>query len=274
MLDAILLGIVQGLTEFLPISSSGHLVLGEHMLGLFANDRQNVLLEVVLHLGTLLAVVVAYRHDLVCLVSSLLPSGNSNEPERTRCSSHLLIRMLLLGSIPAALVGILFKSQITALFSEPRLVAGLLIVTGLILLAGDRARKGERVAEETGWWRSLLIGMAQALAILPGISRSGSTIVVGLLLGIKPIEAARFSFLLSIPAVGGAALLQVVDLLRGDIQVGIEPAALLAGFAASAIVGYMALQWLLVAVRKRNLSIFALYCLLLGSLFLLLGGAA
>lgn len=271
MLDAILLGIIQGLTEFLPISSSGHLVLGEHLLGFMAGERHDVLLEVVLHLGTLLAVVVAYWQDLKALVLSLLPANADPEAATQRAQSRRLILLLIVGSIPAALVGILLKEQITGLFSEPRVVAGLLLVTALILFIGDRARKGESEAEESGWWKSLLIGMAQAFAILPGISRSGSTIVTGLLLGLRPIEAARFSFLMSIPAVGGAALLEFKDVLESAQPPALDALTLIAGFSASAIVGYLALQWLLVAVERRNLSWFALYCLLLGSLFLIMG---
>jgi undecaprenyl-diphosphatase len=269
MLDAILLGIIQGLTEFLPISSSGHLVLGEELLGFMAGERHDVLLEVVLHLGTLLAVVVAYWQDLKALVLSLLPAKADPEAATQRARSRRLILLLIVGSVPAALVGLLLKEQITSLFSEPRVVASLLLVTAAILFIGDRIQKRDGAAEESSWLKSLLIGAAQAFAILPGISRSGSTIVTGLLLGLRPIEAARFSFLLSIPAVGGAALLEFKDLLESTQPPALDAPTLIAGFAASAIVGYLALQWLLVAVERRNLSWFALYCLIIGSLFLI-----
>jgi undecaprenyl-diphosphatase len=269
MLDAVILGIVQGLTEFLPISSSGHLVLGQHFLGVLDSAREDVVFEVLLHLGTLVAVLVAYRHDIARLLLALRPDrwrSAESAPERR------LLLAIAVASIPAAAIGILFKGPLQAAFGQPQLVAVLLLVTGTLLLIGDRLKRGNLTPEDGGPWRALFVGCAQALAILPGISRAGSTIVAGIAVGLKPVEAARLSFLISIPAVAGAALLELQPLLAGQAPPMIySPAALLAGFLSSALVGYLALQWLLVAVRRRNLSWFAAYCLALGGGVLLLG---
>lgn len=268
MLDAIILGILQGLTEFLPISSSGHLVLGQHLLGVLDPSRHDVAFEVVLHLGTLVAVLVAYRQDVVRLLKALVPSRSNDAGV---AGDRRLLLAILVASVPAAAVGLLFKDQLQAAFGHPHLVAILLLVTGAILLIGDRLPRGTRSPEDSGPTRSFLVGCVQALAILPGISRSGSTIVAGIAVGLKPVEAARLSFLISIPAVSGAALLELRNLGEGFGTGQYGAAALAAGFLSSAVVGYFALQWLLVAVRKRNLSWFAAYCLLLGGLALLTG---
>jgi undecaprenyl-diphosphatase len=278
MLEAIILGIVQGLTEFLPISSSGHLVLAENILGVLDHDKQDVLFEVVLHLGTLVAILIAYRQDIIDILQALpgfIPgienkpkSGNGLLNDRHEDTRKLIINILI-ASIPAGLIGVLLKDFFTSAFSRVDYVGVLLLVTAVILLIGDRLKKSDKIAEAGGPGRSFLIGVAQAFAILPGISRSGSTIVCGMLMGLKPTEAARFSFLISIPAIGGAALLEVLDLLSGQsAALHYSAGALLAGFLSSAIVGYLALQWLLIAVRKRSLTRFAIYCIAVGLLSL------
>ncbi|MDP2360202.1 MAG: undecaprenyl-diphosphate phosphatase [bacterium] len=274
MLDAMLLGILQGLTEFLPISSSGHLVLGEHFLGMAPHGSQGLLLEVVLHLGTLLAVVVAYRQDLLRLAASLWPGTARRMEEDQRRRHHRLLLAMVVATLPAALVGLTMKGPIEQVFGNPRLVALLLMGTAAILFVGDRLRQGNRLAEQLGLPRALGVGAVQALAILPGISRSGSTIVAGLLCGLRPVEAARFSFLISVPAVSGAALLEARDLWTGEAVLSTSPAALGAGFICSAVVGYLALQWLLIAVRHRSLTYFACYCFVVGLAALLLGSFA
>jgi undecaprenyl-diphosphatase len=217
MLEAILLGILQGLTEFLPISSSGHLVLGEHALG-FSRGGSDILFEVLLHLGTLLAVLVAYRHDVGELLTVLWPSAARRLAPEERARRFRLMGAILVASVPAGVVGLTLKDPISELFGEPRLVAFLLLGTALILFIGDRLRQGDRLAEQSGPGRALAIGLAQALAILPGISRSGSTIVAGLAVGLRPVEAARFSFLIMLPAVSGAALLEFLDVLSGEAR--------------------------------------------------------
>jgi undecaprenyl-diphosphatase len=264
MLDAMLLGILQGLTEFLPISSSGHLVLGEHFLGMAPHGSQGLLLEVVLHLGTLLAVVVAYRQDLLRLAASLWPGTARRMEEDQRRRHHRLLLAMVVATLPAALVGLTMKGPIEQVFGNPRLVALLLMGTAAILFVGDRLRQGNRLAEQLGLPRALGVGAVQAL----------STIVAGLLCGLRPVEAARFSFLISVPAVSGAALLEARDLWTGEAVLSTSPAALGAGFICSAVVGYLALQWLLIAVRRRSLTYFACYCFVVGLAALLLGSFA
>lgn len=263
--QALLLGIVQGLTEFLPISSSGHLVLGQEVLGV---EEPQVLFDVMLHVGTLAAVVLAYRRDLATLarsfVSALASGGLLRRPvETVRASADLeLLSLLIVGSIPTALIGLLFQEQLEAAFASPRLVAGMLIVTGSMLhlprLTAGRPRGA------VGWWQAPLIGLIQGLAIIPGISRSGSTISIGMLAGVRPADAARFSFLLSIPAILGAAILK---LLETD---GPTPplSVLAAGMAASFLVGYLALRALLAVLRRGRLDLFSYYCFALGLGFL------
>ena len=259
MLEAIILGIVQGLTEFLPISSSGHLVLGQELLGVLDHQSKDVVFEVVLHLGTLVAVLAALWRDVLRLLAALLPGKNEEKlPERK------LILWILLSTIPTGLIGFLLRDTFEAAFQKPWLVSLMLLVTACILFLGDRLPRRERTAETVGPVRALWLGLAQALAILPGISRSGTTIVAGIAAGVKPEEAARYSFLISIPAVLGALVLALPDLSTGASALRYSGFELLAGFLAAALVGYMALQWLLVAVRKRNLSWFALYCAILG----------
>lgn len=256
MLETIILGLVQGLTEFLPVSSSGHLVLGQELMGITTGS--DIRLEVILHLGTLVAIVIAYRQDILRLALSLVPGRGDAEHRR-------LFWLLVAASVPTAVIGLGLKDLFESAFASPTIVSSLLICTGVILLIGDRAKRGEELAENIGPFRAVLLGLAQSVAILPGISRSGSTIVAGLLLRIKPEEAARFSFLMSIPAVAGAALLDFIDSLSGAAPPpNYSNLELLAGFASAAIVGYFALQWLLVAVRRRSLSWFAVYVILLG----------
>jgi undecaprenyl-diphosphatase len=256
MLETIILGIVQGLTEFLPVSSSGHLVLGQELLGVTGGS--DVRLEVVLHMGTLMAILFAYREDMVRLALSMIPG--KGDPEHRR-----LLWLLIAASIPTAIIGLSLKDFFESMFASPAAVSGFLVCTGVILLVGDRARQGVLLAENIGVPRAVLLGLAQSVAILPGISRSGSTITSGLLLGLKPEEAARFSFLMSVPAVAGAGLLSFLDSVAPE---ALPPAftfmELLAGFASAAVVGYFALQWLLVAVKRRSLRWFALYVILVG----------
>ncbi len=259
MLEAIILGIVQGLTEFLPISSSGHLVLGQELLGVLDHGSKDVLFEVVLHLGTLVAVLVALWRDVLRLLQALLP-GKPQE----KAPARKLILWIFLSTLPTGLIGFLLRDQFEAAFTRPWFVSAMLLVTASILFIGDRLPRKNVVAEELGPLRSLWLGIAQSLAILPGVSRSGTTIVAGIAAGAKPEEAARYSFLISIPAVLGALVLELPDLFAGTAALRYSSMELLVGFAAAAVVGYLALQWLLVAVRKRNLSWFALYCAVVG----------
>jgi len=255
--QATLLGIVQGLTEFLPVSSSGHLVLVEHWLGL---PTDILVFDVAVHAGTLVAVLVYFRRQVSALCLGVL--GRQRRGMSASEARRLLL-YLVVGSIPAAVVGFLFKRQIEAIFAAPRLGAALLMVTGVWLLAMRMLPTGgKEVNGARAWW----IGCAQAVAILPGVSRSGSTIATACMLGVVPTRAAEFSFLLSIPAVAGAALLALKD-AWGTGSVG--PAHLI-GVVVAAITGFAALHVVFAVIARGRFVWFGVYCLLVGAVFGLL----
>lgn len=249
-----ILALLQGLTEFLPISSSGHLVLAQAAMGF---EEPQLALDVALHVGTLLAVCVVYRRDLLQLLRSLA-AGDGRE-----------LGLLALATLPAAVVGLAFKDALEAAFHEPRFAAGGLFATGAILLVGEAARKrGPGTSEEDAaerpmrWWHALVIGSAQALAIWPGISRSGSTIAAGMLCGLPPARAARFSFLMAIPAILGAAVLQLPDAAEDPARP--ELTAILWAAAFAGFVGWGALRILLAFLGRGAFAWFAAYCFALG----------
>lgn len=244
-----LLALIQGLTEFLPISSSGHLVLAQAALGF---EAPALTADVALHVGTLVAVLVVYRRDVLALLSGI-PRGELGEPA-----------LVVLGTLPAAAVGLVFRSELERAFDQPRWAAGGLFVTALVLLAGEWGRRRSRPDEESfRWWHALGIGLAQALAIWPGISRSGTTIAAGMLCGLSPARAARFSFLLAIPAILGAALLQAPALAGQSGADGLG--RLLWGAAFAGFVGWGALRVLLAFLGRGAFTWFAAYCVALGT---------
>jgi undecaprenyl-diphosphatase len=239
----IVLGIVQGLTEFLPVSSSGHLVLVPGMLGW---EEPPLGLTVMLHLGTLVALLIYFRADILGLILGVL--GRGPDPD----ASRRVVRFLVVGTIPAVIAGLAFGGFFEDAFRRPYESSIELVFTGLILLATERL--GERaVRRDLDDKGALAIGSAQALAILPGLSRSGSTIGAGLLVGLSREEATRFSFLLSIPAIAGAGLL---DVAKGDLVVN-GPS--LAGTVVSGIVGFLSIHYLLRFVRTHSLTVFCWY---------------
>ena len=275
LLEAIFLGILQGLTEFLPVSSSGHLVLAQKYLGL---NEPLVFFDVMLHVGTLAAVLVVYRGTIVRLVlggfSTFGDKQFYRKPIVTVRSSQefMFIWLILLGSIPTGIIAVLFKTQLESLFNEVRLVSMMLILTGIILqlprLRKQNTDSTDSTIEKLKTWQAPLIGIAQGCAITPGISRSGSTISLGLFLGIPAKTAAEYSFLLSIPAILGAVVLKISDI--GDATISIDIMA--AGMLTSFIVGYIALRFLLVMLNRGKFSLFSYYCIALGliSLFVAL----
>lgn len=246
LLSAILLAVIQGLTEFLPVSSSGHLALGSLIMDIPAED---ISFEVVVHLGTLMAVLAVYMKDISRLLRGVL---------RRQKDSLALAGVLALASVPAALAGFFLQDSISSLFGDPIAVSAMLIVTGCVLFGTRFLADGRRGRPTAAG--SLLVGVSQALALLPGISRSGFTISSGLLAGIRREEAARFSFLLSVPAILGAAVLKLGE--AGSGEAGISLMA--AGFAVSALTGYAALRVLLRFLRAGKFSSFAWYCWLVG----------
>jgi undecaprenyl-diphosphatase len=244
----IVLAVVQGLTEMLPISSSGHLVLGKHLLNL---QTPGATLEVALHAGTLLSVLMYYRRRIGEIIGGMC---------RGRGADWRYAGILLLGSVPAGVVGLGLKDPIESLFQRPALTAGMLCVTAAILVSTLLARRADR---SVSFWSGFWIGAAQAVAIVPGISRSGATIAAARHLGIEPARAAEFSFLLAIPATLGAMAVTAGDMPReglGDLTV----ASLAAGIAVSAVVGYAALSWLVRALKSGAFWAFGIYCLLAG----------
>ncbi|MCZ7528083.1 MAG: undecaprenyl-diphosphate phosphatase [Acidimicrobiia bacterium] len=250
MLQDIVLGIVQGLTEFLPVSSSGHLVV---VPALFGWEQPSLTFDLVLHLGTLLAVVFAFRADLVALVLGLL--GRGPDPTRAR----RLLGLLVVGSIPAGVAGLALGSFFEDLFERPGWVCGFWVVTALILLAADRHVERFPATTDTVGTRSAVgMGVAQAAAITPGISRSGTTIAAGVGFGLTRTEAARFSFLLSIPAILGAVITQIPDVTGGEFDL---TASVAAGFVAALVSGWLAIEGFLRFLRTHSLRAFALYLL-------------
>ncbi len=253
MTDAVFLGLVQGLAEFLPISSSGHLVIAQKLLH-FAGP--NLAFDIVLHLGTLCAVLVYFRKDLGGILVSLTENGDRNW--------RRVAFLILLGTIPTGLIGVFFKDTFEALFGSVRIVAGMLAVTGFLLFAADRVRRTDRNLFGIRMLDSILIGLIQGVSIIPGISRSGSTIAMGLFLKIGGKDAARFSFLLSIPAILGAVALESREILGQSFN-GSGP-VLLAGFASAAISGWIAIRVLMEVLKKKRLLVFALYCWIVAAL--------
>ncbi len=250
-LDSIILGIVQGLTEFLPISSSGHLVLGQQLLHINAPGN---LLEVVLHVGSLFSILVVFYKDIFSLLKSL------NDPK-----TRLYIGAILVGTIPAVIVGLGFKDQIEHIFDSVTFVSINLCITGLLLwLTRYMQREENTITMKSG----LMIGIAQACAILPGISRSGSTIALAMYLKISQEEAAKFSFLLAIPALVGAGLLTALDGVNDPIARA-EIFPLMTGFMSSFIIGWISLKWLLRVLQRGHFHWFGIYCFIIGIITLI-----
>ena len=255
MFESILLGILQGLTEFLPVSSSGHLVLAQELLTGF--EGSPAAFDVLLHGGTLAAVLIYFRDDLLQIVRDMCTPGEGG---------WRLPVLLIIGSIPAAIVGVLFSDMIEPLFSAPRVASYGLLVTSCVLVMAWRLRgRGHRSLADLTVLSAILIGTAQALAIMPGISRSGSTIAVGMFIGLAGKDAARFSFLLSIPAITGALIIE-----SGALAATGLPLSYLAGALAAALVGWASIAFLMKLLDRENLLPFAVYCAALGSLSLLI----
>jgi undecaprenyl-diphosphatase len=260
LFQAILLGLLQGATEFLPISSSGHLVLAERLLNVGTGD---IVFNVFVHFGTFVAVVVYFRGEIRDIIigvwSWLRRKENPNREEA------LLAVYIAIGTIPAGIVGVTFKGYIEAAFQSPVFASAMLICTGLILLSTRFAVSKERRVRAKS---SIIIGCAQAIAILPGISRSGSTISAGLFLGISKEKAATFSFLLALPAIFGATLLELKEALDTGVGAFMLFKYLL-GTIAAALFGYLCIGLLLEIIRKGKFDYFGYYCLAVGLLGLL-----
>lgn len=259
LLQAIILGIVQGITEFLPISSSAHLKLIPFMSGW---EHHGLAFDVALHFGTLLAVMGYFRKDLMPLITGWLGTFRGGPVT----GDARIAWGIFLGTFPAALAGLFFHSTIEHKLGSPVLIAIMLMVFGLLLFAADRLRRGERECDSLGWGEFLLIGIAQAVALIPGTSRSGVTMTIGLALGMSRTEAARFAFLLAIPVILLATGYEGMRLMMSP-----EPAdwpALLTGTAVACASGWACIHFLLQLLKKTGFGVFVIYRLILGLILL------
>lgn len=270
LLQAFVLGVIQGATEFLPVSSSGHLVLVPWVLGWPA---PGLAFDTVVHWGTALGVVAYFRRDWIAVCGAAVRAAIASLRERSlgpwRAADARLAGCILLGTVPAAAIGYLLDEFFEGMFARPRAAAALLLVTALLLAVSERLGRRERDLDTLTWLDAVLIGFGQALAIFPGISRSGATIAAGMGRGLRRTAAARFSFLLATPIIFGAGLFKLLDLaqegaLRAQVTV------LLVGLVAAATVGSVCIHFLLRFLRRHPLYLFAAYCAVIGIVGLLL----
>lgn len=266
--QAALLGLIQGLTEFLPVSSSGHLVLAEYLLGLDEGLTQDVTFEVFVHFGTALSILVVYRKQVWDLITSAVsalvrPSGI---PDAYRQNDDFrVVVFVLLTMIPTGLAYVLFEDFFESAFSDPRLVSAMLLVTGTLLLL-TRLRRNPNGS--LSFVKALVIGVAQSLALIPGISRSGSTICTALYLNVDRQKAADFSFLMVLPVILGATLLKTLEML--EVESGTGVVSLLLGTVVAFLSGVVAIRMVIRFVVRGNLQYFAFYCFAVGLIGLIL----
>jgi undecaprenyl-diphosphatase len=263
LLSSIFLGVIQGLAEFLPVSSSGHLVFFQNLLGF---KEPEILFDVSLHLGTLLAVFIFFRADLLRIIMDIkgyftdIASKKAPVTSINNRPDALFAFWVIIGTIPTGIIGVLFKDALESLFGKVELVGIMIFITGIIVGISRLIPQSHMKKNRLGFLSAILIGIAQGIAITPGISRSGSTIVCGLLCGMERELAARFSFLLSIPAILGAMVLQ----LSSHELTAIAVTPMIAGFITAAITGFFALKVLMKIVKMGNLAWFAPYCWIVG----------
>lgn len=253
--EALVLGIIQGLTEYLPVSSSGHLAIGQALFGM--NDgADNLMFTVVVHIATVLSTLVVLWSEIAWILKGLFKCQLNPE---TRYVLNILVSM-----IPVGIVGLFFKDQVEAVFGSGLLVVGCcLLVTAALLTFSYYAKPRQR--EHITWRDALIIGIAQAVAVLPGVSRSGSTIATGLMLGNKKEQLAQFSFLMVIPPILGEALLDVMKAVKGEsVLGGIESVPLMVGFVAAFLSGCLACKWMIDIVKRGRLIYFGIYCAIAG----------
>ena len=254
LIEALILGIVQGLTEFLPVSSSGHIEIAKVLLDI--EIKEALLFTVVLHLATAFSTIIVYRMDLLGILKGWLSKGWNDEKK--------FALLVILSMIPATIIGLFLEDQIEEFFSGNMLLVGLMLVlTGIILLVSDKVKKVGN--SQLTYRQSALLGIVQAIAILPGISRSGSTIASGVLFGLKRDVAAKFSFIMVLPLILGASAKKMMEFQEVGASNGELPVtALLVGFLAAFISGLLALRWMIRLVQKSQLKWFAFYCFIVG----------
>ena len=253
-LQALILGLIQGLTEYLPVSSSGHLAIGQHLFGL--NDSDNLMFTVLVHVATILSTFVILWSEIDWIVRGLFKFKMNDE---TKYFINILISM-----IPVAIVGFFFKDYVEEVFGSGLLIVGIMLLVTAALLTFSYYAK-PRIKQNISWKDALIIGVAQACAVMPGLSRSGSTIATGLLLGNKKESLAQFSFLMVIPPILGEALLDTMKMVKGeDVFGGITALPLIVGFLAAFISGCIACKWMINIVKRGKLIYFGIYCAIVG----------
>lgn len=254
IIKSIILGIVQGVTEFLPVSSSGHLELAKFIMGNETVGEESLLMTVVLHFGTALATIFVFRKDIQSIIQGLFTTGTN--------SSRPFAYKIILSMLPAAIVGVMFEDLIETFFNNKiGFVCAMLIVTAVLLLLASRARYSTK---EVGYKEAFIIGIAQAVAILPGLSRSGATIATSVLIGVDKALAARFSFLMVVPLIFGKIAKDVID---GDFStMSTSPLALILGFIAAFLTGVVSCNWMIAIVKTSKLHYFSIYCFIVGTL--------
>ena len=258
--EALILGIIQGLTEYLPVSSSGHLAIGQALFGM--NDgADNLMFTVAVHVATVLSTIVILWSEIDWIVRGLFKCELNAE---TKYALNIVVSM-----IPVGIVGLFFKDQVEEVFGSGLLVVGCcLLITAALLTFSYFAKPRQK--EKISWRDALVIGIAQAVAVLPGVSRSGSTIATGLMLGNKKESLAQFSFLMVIPPILGEALLDVLKMVKGeDVMGGIEALPLVIGFVAAFLSGCLACKWMINIVKKGKLIYFGIYCAIVGVITIL-----
>lgn len=259
ILQAIILGFVQGATEFLPVSSSGHLVIAQTLFGLINN---NLAFDIMLHLGTFFAIVVAYHTSVFNLIKEfflmLFDVIRFKGLNLKKSKYRYYIVYILIATIPATIVGVFFNDYIEAAFSSIYLVSFTLFITGIILFFGEKfGNKNQGAIEKLGPTRSFIVGLFQMAAIIPGISRSGTTMTGGIFCGLKKEEALEFSFLMALPAILGSVLLNFSD-IKGIMETSMTP--IIAGFITAFIIGYLSIKLFNLVVKKGSLLYFSVYC--------------
>lgn len=262
LIQSILLGIIQGLTEFLPVSSSGHLVILPHLLGWDIPAQDAFIFDVLVQVATLIAVLAYFWSDLAAMASAMVSGIMTRRPMddlRSRTGWYILI-----ATIPAGIAGLLLKDTVERAFASLTATASALLFTALLLVAAERLGKRSKSLDRLTWFDALWIGFFQILAIFPGVSRSGSTITGAMTRDLKRPPAARFAFLMSLPIMLAAGLLATVDLLQIENLAALLP-VYIPGFISAAVVGYFSIRWLIGYLSQHSLYIFAAYCFLLGT---------
>lgn len=266
-IQSIILGIIQGATEFIPVSSSGHLVLAPYLFGWSFSQKESFVFDVLAQVATLMAVLVYFRKDLLGILKASISGLLEGKPFKNNQS--LLGWLLLLSTLPAGTTALLFKSTFEKAFSNPKAASLFLLGTALLLISAELTKSRSRTLDDVSWIDALWIGFFQIFALFPGISRSGSTISAGMFRQLNRESAARFSFLMSVPIMIASGFLAVYDLAQVPGLIAQLP-VFFAGFLTAALVGYFVIHWLLSYLSKKSLIPFAVYCTVVGLIFLVI----